>query len=51
MAFLKQKTSHNHIMGNVYSTFQKYARRGDYDKIIKNNLRFTHLYIIICIFF
>ncbi len=31
MAFMRQTTSHGHIMAEAYSCFQKYVRRGDVD--------------------
>ena len=34
MAFLRMKTSHGHTMGDVYSCFQKYVRRGDYESAL-----------------
>lgn len=34
MAFLRMKTSHNHAMGDVYSCFQKYVRRGEYESAL-----------------
>ncbi len=31
MAFLRKQTHHGHTMGDAYSAFQKYVRRGDVD--------------------
>lgn len=34
MAFLRLKTSHGHVMGDAYSAFQKYVRRGDFENAL-----------------